>query len=147
MFFSKRAFNVPSSSSRCSSDNFFFLSASFIEVCKTVYRRNRVKYFGLTLRLTYRRRGGTWRANTIFKFSQTGERKAWAAVRCRRLLEYPFTGPSTDTSRSRDVERRRACRRAGLCRGKYPDLRFDSWALDPSKKDPRAWCPLQSLMP
>ncbi len=36
--------------------------------------------------LTYRRRGGRWSANTIFKFSQAAERKAGAPVRCRRLV-------------------------------------------------------------
>src|SRR6266542_1703317 len=32
MFLSKRDFNVPSSSSRCSADNFFFVLASFMEI-------------------------------------------------------------------------------------------------------------------
>src|SRR5690242_10020868 len=49
---------------------------------KTLLHRRR------TLRLTYRRRGGRWSANRIYKSSQTAERKARAAVRCRR-----FVGP------------------------------------------------------
>ena len=40
----------------------------------------------LTSRLTYRRRGGRWSARNIFRFSQTAERKARAAVRCRRFV-------------------------------------------------------------
>ena len=40
-----------------------------------------------TLRLTYRRRGGRSSANEIIKFSQCAERKAWAAVRCRRIVK------------------------------------------------------------
>ena len=32
---------------------------------------------GRTSRLTYRRRGGRWGANTIFKFLQLSERKTW----------------------------------------------------------------------
>jgi hypothetical protein len=41
---------------------------------------------GLTSRLTYRRRGGRWRADKIAKFFQCAERKARAAVRCRRFV-------------------------------------------------------------
>ena len=36
--------------------------------------------------LAYRRRGGRWSANKILKFTVTAERKARAAVRCRRFV-------------------------------------------------------------
>jgi len=40
-----------------------------------------------TPRLTYRRRGGRWSANKIYKLPDMTERKARAAVRCRRLVK------------------------------------------------------------
>src|ERR1035438_178104 len=40
----------------------------------------------LTLGLTYRRRGGRSSANRMSKLSQPAERKARAAVRCRRIV-------------------------------------------------------------
>jgi hypothetical protein len=43
-----------------------------------------------TLRLTYRRRGGRWRANSISRSTQTAERKARAEVRCSRVAGHPL---------------------------------------------------------
>src|SRR5258708_34589384 len=45
---------------------------------------------GLTLRLTYRRRGSGWSANKVLKCSQAAERKARAAVRCRCVVGLGF---------------------------------------------------------
>jgi hypothetical protein len=43
-------------------------------------------HLGSTLRLTYRRRGRRWSAKKISELSETAERKARAAARCRRLV-------------------------------------------------------------
>src|ERR1039458_6963749 len=49
-------------------------------------QRSQQCYSRLTPCLTYRRRGGKWSAEKIYKSRQSAERKARAAVRCRHLV-------------------------------------------------------------
>jgi len=42
---------------------------------------------GLTVRLTCRRRGGGWSAETIIEFARRGELKGRAAVRCSGVVK------------------------------------------------------------
>src|SRR5437879_2840413 len=44
-------------------------------------------HVAITLRLTYRRRGRWWSAETIIEFARHGERKARAAVRWSRFVK------------------------------------------------------------
>src|SRR5712691_8670327 len=62
----------------------------------------------LTMRLTYRRRGGRWSGEKICELVQSAERKARAAVRCRRLVsshayvpEISMKGATTKTAERR----------------------------------------------
>ena len=65
-------------------------TANAIHSHSLMFVENRVAFIrvipGLTSRLTYRRRRGRWSADTISEFLQAAERKARAAVRCRRIV-------------------------------------------------------------
>jgi len=54
-----------------------------------IFCNDRLPYFRLTLRLTYRRRGGRLSANRISGLYETAEGKARAALRCRRIVRHP----------------------------------------------------------
>src|ERR1035441_8151507 len=85
-----------------------------METCAVGNRGFRIHLLRLALRLTYRRRGGRWSAQMIIEPRQTAERKARAAVRCRRIVKRSghacYTGRSEEHTSELQSLRHLVCR-------------------------------------